>query len=462
MTYILKSIIFSGLLYLMYKVILEREKIFHFNRFYLMFSVIFSLAIPFIEVNITSQELPAIVNLDSFVILSQESTTTYTQYESSGEIPFYSIVLTLYIVITLMLLVRFCRNLLSIRRTLRNNEKVSQNGVEIVLVNKSAEPYSFLNYVFLNKEDYIKGAIDKNILSHEFAHIKQKHSFDIVILELIRVFVWFNPVYFFLIKAIRLNHEFLADEYVVDVIDEPKNYQYLLLEASHRNKSTIFSSPFNYLVTKKRLTMMKKQTVFSIALIKQITTVVIVAGVVFAFATRVSAQENEKKKTGDSIVPSKTIIVYDELAIEFKSIVNKYQSADKTKKTYPKVSEADKKRLKEIYFQMSEEQRSQQKIAFIKMPPMKSKTPTQQQIETWKDVKEYGVWVDGVRIENSTLSNYRNVDFLNFFESRVLKNAKNYGKHKYQVDLMTKDYFEKAQAEFSKGDGYVMAFTERW
>lgn len=458
MIYIIKSIIFSGLLYLIYKVILEREKMFHFNRFYLLFSVIFSLVIPFIEVSVTSQELPVISHFDSFVVLSQESTTTYTQYESSGGIPFYSIVLTLYFAITLILLVRFSRNLLSIRRTLRNNEKVSQNGVEIVLVNKSAEPYSFLNYVFLNKEDYIKGVIDKNILSHEFAHIKQKHSLDIVILELIRVFIWFNPVYFFLINAIRLNHEFLADEYVIDAIEEPKNYQYILLEASHRNRSTIFSSPFNYLVTKKRLTMMKKQTTFSIALIKQIATVVIVSGIVFAFATRVSAQENDKKKTGDNIVPSKTIIVYDELAIEYKSIVNKYFSGDKAKIDYQKISEADVKRLKEIYFKMSEEQRSQQKIVFMKVPPMESKTPTQKQLEAWKNAKEYGVWIDGVRIENSTLSNYRNVDFLNFFESRVLKNAKNYGKHKYQVDLMTKDYFEKVQAEFSKGDGYALTF----
>lgn len=203
---------------------------------------------------------------------------------------------------------------------------------------------------------------------------------------------------------------------------------------------------------------MKKQTAFSTALIKQIAVVIIVTGVIFAFATKVSAQENEKKKTDDNIVPSKTFIIYDELAIEYKSIVNKYFSGNKAKSDYQKISEADVKRLKEIYFKMSEEQRSQQKIVFMKMPPLESKTPTQKQLEAWKDAKEYGVWIDCARIENSTLSNYRNIDFYHFSESKVLKNAKNYGKHTYQVNLMTKDYFKKVQEEFSKGDGYTMVF----
>ena len=273
MMYLLKSIIFSGLLYLVYKVALEREKIFTFNRFFLLFSVVFSLVIPFIKVEFASSAIPAMANFDSITVLSQDSTPVYTPVKTSNGISLYSIVLILYVVITLVLLFRFCKNLLSIWTSIRFSEKVSSNGIKIVLVNKTIEPYSFLNYVFVNKAYYMNDAIDKHILNHEFAHIKQKHSFDIVILDLIRVFAWFNPVFLFLIKSIRLNHEFLADEYVLSAIDEPKNYQYLLLESSQCNRNTIFSSPFNYLVTKKRLTMMKKQTAFSIALIKQVATV---------------------------------------------------------------------------------------------------------------------------------------------------------------------------------------------
>ncbi|MGE0076925.1 MAG: M56 family metallopeptidase [Bacteroidales bacterium] len=458
MIYLIKSITFSGLLYLLYKVILEKEKMFHFNRFYLLFSVIFSLTIPFVEVSVVSPTIPVMTNFDSFVVLSQSPNAVYIPLRSSEGISFYNIMLILYIAITLVFFIRFCRNLLSIRKSIRRSEKILHNGIVVILTKTAIEPYSFLNYIFVSKVDYMNGAIDKHILSHEFAHIKQRHSFDIVILELIRVFAWFNPVFIFLIKSIRLNHEFLADEYVINDIDEPKTYQYLLLESAQCYRNTIFSSSFNYLVTKKRLTMMKKQTAFSVALIKQIATVFIVAGVVLAFATKVSAQENEKKKTGDNFVPFKTIIVYDGLDIEYKSIVNKYFSGDKTKNGFPVVSEADKKRLKEIYFQMSEEQRSQQKIVFMKFPPLERKTPTQKQLDAWKDAKEYGVWIDGVRIENSKLNNYRNVDFHNFFESKVLENAVNYGKHKYQVNLMTKEYFKKMQEELSEDDGYAMTF----
>jgi len=460
MIYLLKSIIFSGLLYLLYKVILEREKMFHFNRFYLLFCVMFSLAIPFIEVSIDSPAIAAVGNFESFEVLTQGSIVTYAPVKSSEGISFYSILLILYIAITLVLLFRFCRNLLSIRKSVRCSEKILKNGIEIILTKIAIEPYSFLNYIFVSKADYINGAIDKHILSHEFAHIKQRHSFDIMILELIRVFVWFNPVLLLVIKSVRLNHEFLADDNVIKNIDEPKSYQYLLLEVSHFNNSAIFSSPFNYLLTRKRLIMMNKQTAFSVALIKQIATVVIVAGVVFAFATKVSAQENVIKGTDQKVELSNSKIASDELIEEYNSIVKKYLPADKTKKTYPKICEADEKRLKEMYFQMSEEQQAQQKIIFIKMAPLESKVPTQKQLEAWKDPKGYGVWIDGVRVDNSKLSSCSNIDFSHFSESRILKNAASYGKHKYQVNLMTNEYFKKYQEDSKKRDGYVMAFKQ--
>lgn len=71
------------------------------------------------------------------------------------------------------------------------------------------------------------------------------------------------------------------------------------------------------------------------------------------------------------------------------------------------------------------------------------KTVTQEQLDDWQDSNEYGVWVDGGRIDNADLSKTHPEDYANYFVSRLEKNAKNYGKHYYQVNLMTHAYFEK-------------------
>ncbi len=70
------------------------------------------------------------------------------------------------------------------------------------------------------------------------------------------------------------------------------------------------------------------------------------------------------------------------------------------------------------------------------------KSPTKKEFEKWKDPKEYGVWLNGKQISNDLLDNYSNTDFSTYYVSILAKNAKNYGKHVYQVNLQTNDDFE--------------------
>ena len=75
--------------------------------------------------------------------------------------------------------------------------------------------------------------------------------------------------------------------------------------------------------------------------------------------------------------------------------------------------------------------------------PLEKKLPTTEQLKKWQDAKTYGVWLDGKRASNSTLSKYRPADFGNYNESKLEKNAVNYGKHYYQVNLFTKNYYDE-------------------
>lgn len=91
---------------------------------------------------------------------------------------------------------------------------------------------------------------------------------------------------------------------------------------------------------------------------------------------------------------------------------------------------------------MSKEQQAKQIVIFTPAPPPLPKSiPTKEQIESWKNSKIYGVWIDEKRVSNTELNNYTNTDFAQLFVSKLEKNAVNYGKHYYQVNLMTTDYY---------------------
>jgi len=92
---------------------------------------------------------------------------------------------------------------------------------------------------------------------------------------------------------------------------------------------------------------------------------------------------------------------------------------------------------------MSKEQQSKQIVTFIPGPPPFSKVvPTKGQIESWKNSKLYGVWINDKRVSNTELNNYQNSDFAHVFVSKLGKNCINYGKHYYQIDLMTINHYE--------------------
>jgi bla regulator protein blaR1 len=92
---------------------------------------------------------------------------------------------------------------------------------------------------------------------------------------------------------------------------------------------------------------------------------------------------------------------------------------------------------------MSKDQQAKQIVIFSPAPPpLPRVVPSQTQIESWKNSKIYGLWINNKRVSNSELNKYQNTDFAQVFVSKLGKNTVNYGKHYYQVDLMTTEHYE--------------------
>ena len=150
------------------------------------------------------------------------------------------------------------RNLYLVIQKSRLSEKISFKGYQIVLTNDQIGPCCFFDHIFLNREDYKNDKIDKDLLNHEMEHARQSHTIDIILIELVKVFYWFNPVYLLYEKAIRINHEYLADNGVISDNSDIKSYAHKLLNFITCSSNMSLTSGSSNSFTKMRLMMMMK------------------------------------------------------------------------------------------------------------------------------------------------------------------------------------------------------------
>lgn len=442
-TYIIKVILCSAVFVLTYKILLEKERMHRFNRFYLLSCLLLSFVIPALTFSSSTPIFPAFDNEILNTNLLQDNGISQISSPNDSTNYTFSILLIFYVTITTLLFFRFIGNLNKILSKAWTQQTISYKNSKIVLINEDLTPHSFLNYLFINRKEYKNGNIENEILIHEYAHVQQKHSYDILFMEILQTVFWFNPFVFFYRKAIQLNHEFLADEAVVNTSQNIPSYQFLLIDKANKNKTYNLTSQFNYSITKKRIIMMTKTKSLRNALCRQIAIIPVLALSIFVFSTRSFAQDTiTVPKTKQNVTPSTQEGVSQELLNEYEQTVNKTKN-EKGFPTFSKFSDADKSRLETIYLSMSKDQQAKQIVIFMSAPPPLSRVvPAKEQIESWKNSKIYGLWINGKRVSNSILSDYKNTDFAQVIVSKLEKNAVNYGKHFYQVGLMTIEYYD--------------------
>lgn len=442
--YLIKAILCSGIFLALYLCFLEKEKMPRFNRFYLLGSLLISFIIPLIEIETQSISLPIqIVENLSVLPDNQQVATNIVDLQTTKLDPEYfskeTVLWAVYLLVSLIFTVRFFRNLFIIIFRKNKNQSLDYQGIKLILIEHSQAPHSFFSTIFLNKNAYQNGKIATEIIEHELAHVRQKHSFDIVFFELLFAVFWFNPFLIFYGKFIRLNHEFLADEAVLERCENRTKYQYLLLHAIGLNQTMLLTSQFNYSYTKKRFKMMniqpneKKAIMLKVAMLPFLMIMLLLFGKI-GFAQQPKAEQK--------------VAIYSQndasqgIVKEYEQLLKKYVIP---KKAVYQPNETDRARLEFLFLSMSKEQ--QEKQPYIMTPPFApfaKTTPTEAEFEAYKNGEIYGVWLNDKKIKNTELDKYKASDIFHVFISKLYLNAqKTIGyKYKYQVDLMTSEHYE--------------------
>ena len=293
---LLKSSACLAILMLFYKMVLEPLNHHHFKRFYLLAALLTSAIIPFITF------IKYVEPTFDFGIYDPESMTTppyfpaelptITQEQPNTFLP--ALLWTIYTIGVIVFSTRFILNLIKISSKIKTHQKVKTSTFINVLIEKLAVPHTFFNYIFLNKSAFENNEIPQEVLLHEQTHAKQKHSLDILFLEILQIIFWFNPLLYFIKKDIKLNHEFLADQQVLKNGYHPKTYQNLLLRFSSNQKELALVNAINYASIKKRLTIMNTQTSQRTKWLRSLLLLPILALLLFSFS---QTKEVEKELT---------------------------------------------------------------------------------------------------------------------------------------------------------------------
>jgi len=257
--YSIKSGLCLALFYGFYQLVLVKETHVKRNRIYLLTVILFSLVLPSINFTIEHEELAKVNQMVWEFESSIEDQLLDVDYDSSQETIFDSgfWMTLLYSLGVLTILGRLILSLVSIFKIVRANEIIKEGDLNLIYLEQAHSPYSFFNYVFLNPSILSKTE-NKQILLHESIHSKQLHSIDLLIIELLKAFFWFNPIIYLLKNALVEVHEYCADQ--ACVIDDTNKigYQQCLVQHIESKMNFNLTSAFKSSLTLKRIKMIKK------------------------------------------------------------------------------------------------------------------------------------------------------------------------------------------------------------
>ena len=260
MLYLLQVNVGLILFYALYKLVCTRDTFFRSRRFILIVSLVLPFILPFIDVREWLEIRDRVIMLTHFdysavlpeIVVGSEAAETGNRVFVLSEWIGY-----LYLAGVLVLLVRLAIQAFSLYRLIVRMPEKEINGVRVKCLNDPSGPFSFFGWIFMNpaavKEDEIS-----EILTHEMAHVKQHHSVDVFLAEMVSICCWMNPFAWLLKREVRLNLEFLADRKVMEAGFATKSYQYHLLGLAYNHKYGL-SNNFNFSHLKQRIIMMNKK-----------------------------------------------------------------------------------------------------------------------------------------------------------------------------------------------------------
>lgn len=282
--YFLKVNLALAILYICYRLLFRNDTFFRLRRAVLLSVYLIAFLYPLLDISIwlsTRESVTEIVNYYS-TILPLKTVVAADDTPLSTEADWLTIaesyMLLIYLAGITLLFLRCIIELFTVIRLRLRSPKQLINGTTIYVLPSQEEPYSFFGWIFASPESHTPQALEE-ILVHEKTHVRQLHSIDVVLGEIVCILCWINPFVWLLKKEISSNHEYLADEQVMLAGYNKKEYQYHLIGLEHPEMAIAkLYNNFSVLPLKKRITMLNKKRTGRVEKVKYLTLLPLAAG----------------------------------------------------------------------------------------------------------------------------------------------------------------------------------------
>ena len=239
--------------YLFYRFLLKKETFHRLNRWVLVGTAVLSFVLPLCIITIHRQ-----VEMETVVMVPEISASMDVPAIVESSEPWWPTAFAImFWAGVVFVLVRVSVSIVSIMRIIRQSELVQEDeGCKVAVANSDIEPFSWMRYIVLSKADW--DSKHSSILVHEKAHVKSGHSIELLLVDILSAFQWFNPAIWMLRSDLQELHEYEADDAVLSSGTDIKEYQYLLLKKAVSKSGYSVANSFNHSILKNRFTMMSK------------------------------------------------------------------------------------------------------------------------------------------------------------------------------------------------------------
>ena len=293
MVFILKSALVLALLYSCFFFLLSKETFHRLNRIMLNGMMLAALIVPLFHV--TTQH-PNVINEEIYMvqtIMEEEPLVLPLQVEETSHITWIQVIWWIYLAGVATLLVITLLQAINLMRFMRGGLRhTDSKGNTVILHRGQIPPFSIFHYIVMSLDDYENHRY--HILAHEQEHIHRGHTVDLMLLQAMKIFQWFNPFIWFLSRDLKAVHEYEADQAVINQGIDAKSYQQLLVMKVVGNRLQPFTNNLNHGSLKKRIAMMYQKKSNRWLMLKSLCAIPVVALTINAFATPAAMKPVEK------------------------------------------------------------------------------------------------------------------------------------------------------------------------
>ncbi|REA56699.1 peptidase M56 BlaR1 [Dyadobacter luteus] len=269
--YLIKVSFLLAILTLGYRWLVQFETFPRLNRVLLILNVVAAWVIPILPlpdwgaVQIQQEfhkTIPDIVNLAPSItpkVAEIVSNGSYEAVEATPQLYLAGIFLLIYLCGVIYMLFTFTYQAGKLFLTLRKQPVFkTEKGISLISSPAATSPYSFFRWIVYSPDKHSEQELQV-ILAHEITHARQLHSLDLLLSEIQRIFLWFNPFARIHQQCVQENLEYLADKAVLEGSFEKKEYQFNLLRVAIGTKNVPLTNSFTQSLLKKRIKMMNRK-----------------------------------------------------------------------------------------------------------------------------------------------------------------------------------------------------------